>query len=116
MKNFLKGVLIVSGAILFISISALIQTYISSKMNPVINIDNSYFTNKITELNKKIEDLKYDNSQLQDNYDLDLEFLNERCVCKPWSGGGDKPMNKKEICSTPENELYFYQGVNNENY
>jgi hypothetical protein len=60
---------------------ALICVGYSLNKLPIINIDNSYFTNKISELELK-------NKLLDDELRFEYSFRDERCVCNIY--GEDK--------------------------
>jgi len=83
-------------------IGALICVGYTLNKPPIINIDNSYFINKINELELK-------NKLLDDELRWEYSFRDERCVCKSYTSSYEPPMTKKEICNTPDDQLYFYK-------
>jgi len=88
--------------LLVISISLMGIFYAITEIKLNVTVDNSYFTNKIDYLEKENATLRGENLQNQ-------QFLDERCVCKPYHAGYESPLNKQQICSTPDNQLYFYE-------
>ena len=73
----------------------------SIKLTANVTVDNSYFINRISELEKE-------NKELKDDSEFMIKFRDERCVCKPYGGSYEDPMTKTQICNTPDDKLYFY--------